>query len=288
MASPKTVTYPLRPSAEEAFAVYAAQVAAHREQSERLGLATQYTISPERMARFRPEAVDAPEMAALEALALHGDTWIDIGAGGGRFAVPLSRHVQRVVALEPAPLMREALAASIEANGRPNIEVIDARWPLGAGAREVVQAADGVLAANVLNGAADLRVFLEAMETHARRICAVLLSDRVPVTPDPALFEELYGERPCPIPALIEFIAVLGAWGRTFEVRAFPVPPPRPVEPDRALEDMRWRYGVAAGSEQDARLRALLIERYGERSGLVHPPARRSYTAVVSWSPPTT
>jgi len=286
MTNPTTLVHALRPTAEEAFAAYAAQVRAHHEQRDRLSEVPRRVHTPKWAATFRPSITEAPEMAALKTIGRPGDTWIDIGAGGGRFTVPLSHQVARVIALEPVPAMREMLAASIVESGCTNVTVLDTCWPPGGAARDAVPVAEGILAANVLNGARNLRTFLEEMEVHARRVCAVLLSDRMPGTPDPALFEALHGEALCPIPALIEFTAVLGALQRSYEVRAFPVPPPPPVDVDRALEDMRWRYGVAVGSARDARLRTLIIERYGEPSGLICPPPRRAYTAVVSWAPP--
>ncbi len=280
-------TIVLRPAAEDAFAAWSAQAAAHYEQVERLYEARlDRSFTPERAASFRPGVADAPEAEGIVALARPGDTWIDVGAGGGRFAVPLSRAVRRLIALEPSPEMRAALAASLAAEGRDNVDVVDVRWPLAPGTADGVPLADGVLAANVLYGSSYLPAFVATMEAHARRVCVVMLSDRVPMTPDPAVFEALYGEPLRPVPALIEFLAVLGALGRTFEVRAFPVRTPRPMTAADALADARWRIGVPEGSPRDARLRELLVTLYGDASGLVRVPPRRTYSAVVSWTPP--
>lgn len=279
----------LRPGAEDALAAWTAQASAHHEQVDRLyEFRFDRTFTPERAASFRPVATDAPEVAGIVIHAQPGDTWIDVGAGGGRFAVPLSRVVRRLIALEPSPEMRAALAASMEAEGRDNVETVDVRWPLAPGAEDHLPIADGVLAANVLYGSPQLRTFIDTMEAHARRVCVVMLSDRVPMTPDPAVFEAFYGEPLKPVPALVEFLAVLGALGRTFEVRAYSMPAPRPMTADDALADSRWRFGVREGSPHEARLRHLLVTRYGDAAGLVRLPPRRTYSAVVSWTPPAT
>ena len=79
---------------------------------------------------------------------------------------------------------------------------------------------------------------------------------------------------------------VLGALGRRYDVRTYPVAPPAPMDLDRAIEDVRWRYWIGRGSEREARLRELLQQRYELPSGLLQLPPRRNYSAVVSWAPP--
>jgi hypothetical protein len=138
----------------------------------------------------------------------------------------------------------------------------------------------------VLYDAMELREFLEAAEAHSRRLCVVICSDRAPSTPDAAVWEALYGEPLCTLPGLPALLAVLGAWGRRFDMRTFPVRPPEPVDIDRALEDVRWRFWVGEGTEREARLRELLIERFVVASGLVQLPPRRNYSAAVWWEPP--
>ena len=65
--------------------------------------------------------------------------------------------------------------------------------------------------------------------------------------------------------------------------KTFPVAPGTPVTPDEAVEELRWRYWVTPGSDRAARLRDLLIERFGTADGLIALPPRFNYLAVVSW-----
>ena len=283
--TPEEASIRLRPSVAEAFAAYTALVLANREQVERLRTAMSGADFWEQRAEgFRPGAREADEVTRLAQLAQPEDTWLDIGAGGGRFAVPLSRHAARVIAIEPSPAMRGVLGEAMQAESRANIEVVDLHWPPSAGAD--APTGDASLAANVVYDAADLQAFLAAMEAHTRRECVVLLSDRAPSTPDPAIWQGLYGEPLHALPGLREFLAVLGALGRRFEVATFPVGPGRPVSIDEALEQTRWRYWMEQGSPAEARLRSLLIEHYGLPSSEVLLPPRRNYSAVVNWSVP--
>lgn len=284
--TPEEAAIRLRPTAAEAFAAYTALVVANRTQVERLRTARPPAdFWEDRAPGFRPGAMAADELARLEAIARPEDTWLDIGAGGGRFAVPLAAHVRRVIAVEPSPAMRATLGEAMAAAGRTNIDVVELTWPPPPD----VDAPTGhaSLAANVLYDQLDLHGFLAAMEARTRRECVVLLSDRAPSTPDTAIWEELYGEPLHALPALREFLAVLGALGRRFEVVTYPLGPGRPVDIDEALQQTRWRYWVQAGSADETRLRALLLEHYGLPSGEVQLPPRRRYSAVVSWPVPS-
>lgn len=278
-------TNPLRPDAATAFAAWDALVRTNVEQMERLREAVRAADEDfwtGRTAAFRPGVRESPELAAIEALARPGDTWLDIGAGGGRFAVPLSTRVARVVAIEPSGAMRDTLTEAARQPDAGSIDVIDLRWPPAAD-DTTVPVGDVAFAANVLYDIADLRAFLDAMERHARRTCIALVTDRAPSTPHPQVWEALYGEPLCALPALPELLAILGALSRRFDVETFPVRPSTPMTPDEAVDEMRWRYWVAPGSERAARLSALLVEHFGTPDGLVTLPPRFNYLAVVSW-----
>lgn len=276
----------LRPSTSEAFAAYTTLVAANREQVERLRDAPepQGDFWARRAPRFRPGVLDVEELPGLLELARPDDIWLDVGAGGGRFAIPLSRHVRQVIAVEPSAAMRSVLAEGTAAEGRENIEVIDLRWPPEAGIG--APRGDVALVANVLYDSLELAEFVSALEAAVSRLCVVIASDRAPSTPDPDVWQELHGEPLCPLPGLPEFVAVLGALRRKYEVRTFGMSrPPEPMSLEEARADSRWRYWVEAGSPADERLAGLLVKHFGLRDGRVQLPPRRNYSAVVSWEP---
>ena len=100
----------LRPDEATALAAWRALVEADAEQVPRVSERTlggdYYRPIAHRVA---PNPRPSPELAILEALARPEDTWRDIGAGGGRLAIPLARVVRRVYAVEPSESQRETL-----------------------------------------------------------------------------------------------------------------------------------------------------------------------------------
>lgn len=270
---------------EAALAAYRARVLAHRTALDRVEAprtpGVDYWLR--RAPNFRPGKMSAPEIGPLLDLTRRSDTVLDIGAGAGRYAVPLSGHVARVVAVEPSPAMRSQLAQAAAEAGARNIDIVALEWPAAHG--EQVPACDVSLAANVLYGVADVAGFLLAMEAHTRRSCAVITSDRAPSTPLADVWRAVHGEVFEPLPALPELLAVLAAMGRRFDVRSFPrqAPEERPLED--ALAQCRWMYRVEVGSPKEAVLRAILVERFTGPGAAVRMPAPRRYSSLVSWPP---
>lgn len=274
----------LRPSWSVALAAWRALVAADYEQVTRIretpeGVDTYHDTAGD----FRPNGeLPAPELALLEPHLRPGETWIDIGAGGGRFALPIARRVGKVVALEPSSAMRHVLESVIAETGQANIEVVDLRWPpLG----EALPQADVTFAANVLYDQREVDVFLDAMERHARRLCVAVLGDRGRGAGWDPIWEAIHGERPALLPSLREFVALLGARDRRFEVQTIALPWGGPVLMDRAVSFARRLLWLEAGSEKDRLLPDLLRQHFGTEDGRVALPSRRRFNGVVTWEP---
>jgi len=219
----------------------------------------------------------------LSGMAQPNQTWLDVGAGGGRYAVPLSRLVQRVVAVEPSPSMRGVLRAAIEEHGVTNLDVIEARWPPPPEVE--IPVADVSLVANVLYGSEEIEAFLEALERHTRERCVVIAADPSPNTPHPGIWEAMWGEPRRSLPGARELITLLWATGRTPEVTVVPAAPPQPSSPVDAVAEFAWMYRVTGDSADAQRLRALFIERFGQADGTVLLPPRRRCGTVISWRP---
>lgn len=156
-------------------------------------------------------------------------------------------------------------------------------WPPA----ESVELADVAMAAHVVYYEPDVGAFLEAMEQHARRLCVVIITDRRPQLLWEPLWTELHGEPLVREPALHEFLTVLGARGRHFEVRTAPLTEPsEPGDLDSAHRMLRGRYLVREGSTKDRRLRELLADQYLAPDGrLPLPPRIARVMAVVTWQP---
>lgn len=95
-----------------------------------------------------------------------GATVVDIGAGAGRWTVPLARAVRRVTAVEPTPAMEEMLREKVAAAGLTNVDIVPATWEDADVAEH-----DVVLGAHSIYMSPDLAGFVGKMERCARSAC---------------------------------------------------------------------------------------------------------------------
>src|SRR5262245_58903648 len=104
----------LRPSAEEAQRSWAARVRANREQVDQFREASPEDFYAPIAGLFRgdPRREEDPTLAALRALLRPEESLLDIGAGGGRMALPLARVVREVIAVDPSRGMVKMLEES--------------------------------------------------------------------------------------------------------------------------------------------------------------------------------
>ena len=230
--------------------------------------------------RFRPGTRPSPELPPLLARAEAGDTWLDIGAGGGRVALPLSEHVARVIAVEPSEAMRNVLHEAVRASGRPNIEVRDLHWPNPAWDGRV----DVSLAAHAIYDIREIVPFLDAMEHCTRRTCIAILADQPRGAHLAPLFEAVHGEPFAPLPSLREFIALLAARKRRFEVATVPGEPTEVISLEDAAALTRRLLWLSADSPKDRHSRALIEQWWSVPGGVQLPQARR-YIGIVAWEP---
>lgn len=272
---------PLRPSEADAIAAWAALVDADAAQVARVREPEPPGDFYAPMAgRFRLGSRAALELPLLETHARPDDTWLDIGAGGGRFAIPLSRRVARVIAVEPSEAMRATLTSAATEAGRTNIEVHDRRWP----AADWPASADVSLAAHSIYDIREIVPFLDAMERHSRRLCIAVLADQPRGAQLARLFEAVHGEPLATLPALREFIALLSARGRRFDVATVVGEPATVVPLDEAVAMARRLLWLAPGSEKERHMRSLIEEWWTAPGGIALPPARR-FLGAVSWEP---
>lgn len=87
---------------------------------------------------------------------------LDIGAGAGAIAIPLSRYAAAVTAVEPARAMREFLEQAVAEAGIGNITVVGRRWEETDPERDLDPPYDVVFASFSL-GMPDLKEAIEKM-----------------------------------------------------------------------------------------------------------------------------
>jgi SAM-dependent methyltransferase len=215
----------------------------------------------------------------LRGLLRPDDTVLDVGAGAGRYALPLARLARRVVAVEPSPGMRQHLAARLAEEGVTNVEVVAGDWLDVA-----VEPASVVLCSHVVYAIAEIVPFLRKLDAHAGR--AVVMASRIGQFRGPAeLWRELHGEERVPEPSFIELYNVLYSLGIAAEVRLIEFAARWAyASVDEAVEENRDRLLVRPGSAADERLRAALTARLTrEEDGLWHWPTPPARAAILSW-----
>jgi len=274
----------LRPSAAEAAEAWRQLVIAEREQVEQLPNRPRpedfYAPVAESF-KADPRRTDEPLLDALRDLVRPDETWIDIGAGGGRYTLPIALLARRVYAVEPSAGMRQALAEAAGENGIDNIEVFDERWP-GESSAPV---ADVAFISHVGYDIAEIGAFLDMMDAHASRLCVDVMFSEAPITEWAPFWRPVHGEERQLLPAAGEMMTLLFARGRTPELRFIDFP--RRVFPD--LETLqrsaRRPIWVLEGSEQDKRLAAAVEKQAVRVEGgyALSRVARR--LGILTWQP---
>lgn len=124
--------------------------------------------------------LDSGERAGADPLLEHilarlapDSTVLDIGAGIGRWTLPIARNAHRVTAVEPLADMQEVLIERAASHGLANLEVVRAPW-----LEAQVPPHDVVIAAHSTYTTPDLAAFVRKMDACARRTCYLAL--RVP------------------------------------------------------------------------------------------------------------
>jgi SAM-dependent methyltransferase len=227
-----------------------------------------------------PAADPTPE--ALAALIRPEDDVIDVGAGGGRIAIPLSRRCRQLVAVEPSPAMRAVLEDEIARHGVRNIRVLPARWEDA----EVAPAAL-VFAAHVTYGIQAIEPFLRKLDATARRCAALVAVTDPPQTPLAPFWRWVHGEERLRLPCRDELVVVLRELG--VEPTIVPIGP-APLVPlgtrAEALDFLRFRLVVGPGTAADDRLHRAIEALAEERDGLLWPRAvPPNDRSVIHWAP---
>ncbi|MGZ3586734.1 MAG: NTP transferase domain-containing protein [Candidatus Limnocylindrales bacterium] len=269
--------------ADLAALAWAMRVRANRAQVDRVREApdgADFYASTTSIFRADPDRTDDEVLDVLRALARPADVWVDVGAGAGRYALPLARLVREVVAVEPSPGMQAALQEDAAQYAIANVRALAERWPMADPPQ-----GDVALIAHVGYDIEAIGTFLDALEASAARACVAVLMERAPAAAAAPYFEAIHGERRIPLPALADFLALLRARGRAPEVRLLSAHPARYATFEELLGFLRRQTWVAEGGQKDRRLIELARERAireDDRWGLLlEPPA----IGVVTWEP---
>jgi len=275
---------PSRPAVDR----WRAMVLAHQAQSQRLrdaALRMPRDFAPPSVDSFRADRErddDARVLAVLLELVSRDGTVVDVGAGAGRFAIPIAREVARVIAVEPSDAMRAALQSDAQRAGVSNLEIVPSRWEETNGV-----SGDLVIASHVVYPMLDIEPFIRGLDAAALRWAAVLVFERTPLSWLSGFWPRVHGEERLPAPHLPQVVDVVSELGfgpplvDLVEVEPFELGPPAV-----AREKLRRRLYVAPDSQSDQRLTEAMRELLDERAGVLVPRTETPIrVGLVRWTP---
>lgn len=202
-------------------------------------------------------------------------TLIDVGAGTGRHAVPLSERLEWVTAVEPSEGMRSHIAA------RDNITVVASAWEDAQ-----VAPADLVICSHVLYGIADPVPFVTKLEQSARERVFVMMRESDLPHPAVEVRRRLRRDEGVRLPRFSELFMLLLQMGIAPDVDFLRYPiTTRYSDIEEAVVDVRAMFGE--GWDEKAGRAALeeILQRDGDQlvydggialSGVAHWQPRKS------------
>jgi len=181
---------------------------------------------------------------------------LDVGAGGGRIALPLARKCRWVTAVEPSESMGSVLLQQAESYDIANVTLIESSWE---DAR--VEPEDVVLCVHVVYTIQEIGPFVRKLESHAKDRVLVVLYNAPPQSQIYPLWHLVHGENRLPLPALPEFQEVLAELNIVPEIEMLPVQAARGFDTfEDAHRQLAQRLYLPPGSAPEKRLREILPE----------------------------
>ena len=238
----------------------AAQVAAIRTEPDEADFYAPVT----RMFVVDPARRDDPVLDALLALARPGETWLDIGAGAGRYALPIAAVTGQIIALDPSASMLAALRDGTARAGIGNVRVVEGRWPPDLVTRAELgedPIADVALMAHVGYDVEAIVPFLDAMEATAHTRCVAVFMAESPAAIAAPFWPLVHGQERVALPALPEFLELLAARGVRPDVSMVNSERRRWRDRNELLAFLRRQLWTSPGSDPDRRLESAVNER---------------------------
>jgi len=267
--------------ARELERAWADRVRANREQVERRSQVVEASdfYAPV-SARFVADPRRSGDVVrdALLARAHAGERWLDIGAGAGRYALPLALVVREVIAVEPSPAMVDGLRAGMAEHGIANVRIEEMRWPPDGEPPH----ADVALICQVGYDIEAIGPFVDAMEAAAPRRVAVMM-ERPPAGYADPFWPLIHGEERISLPALDELLALLTARGSEPRISYLSRPPGRWPDEESLLAQLRHQLWIGQGSAADQRLVAEVRARLVRDEDGIGLPAEAARVGVVEW-----
>ncbi|MDQ6794568.1 MAG: class I SAM-dependent methyltransferase [Chloroflexota bacterium] len=238
--------------------------------------------------RADPRRTGEPVLDLLRGLARPDDTWLDIGAGAGRYALPLALTVREVIAVDPSKSMLGVLRDLMAEHDIANIRIVEGRWPLEdeqAARLGTFPLADVSLIAHVGYDIEAIEPFIAAMEAATGRLCVAVLMERTPASAAEPFWPPVHGELRIPLPALPQFVELLRERRRQPSVIAADREQRRFESRDELVGFLRRQLWIADGGEKERRFNAEVERLVVEDDDGVSLAGAPLAIGVVTWTP---
>lgn len=231
--------------------------------------------------RGDPRRTDDPVVNLVNSWLRPESTVLDVGGGGGRYALPFALKCREVTVVEPSPSMVSVLQSSAKDAGIENVRIVEQTWEDAKVAQHSV-----AFCANVVYGVGEIESFVRKLHDAASEIVAVVVYYDAPLSMMSPLWEAVHQERRINLPALPELLPVL--WEMEIYPNVVTLPgATRPSAPslDLAIQFARHFLYIEPDSEKDARLeqvaRAMAVQT--PDGGYTLRAANMRPQAVVWW-----
>ncbi len=193
-----------------------------------------------------------------------GDTVINVGAGGGRLALPIALHGSHVTAVEPSPAMGEVLLSVAQEHHVNNISLVRSEWQ-----EATVDPADQTLCVHVLYTIQDIGGFVTMLEDHARKQVMVVLYGAPPQSQNYPLWRKVHGTPRLPLPSVPEFREVLRDLGIKARQEPLTAQPARGFDSlEQALNQLSQRLYLGEDDPKRDMLARILPQELEESGGV--------------------
>ena len=230
--------------------------------------------------RADPHRTDDRTVETLRARLHPGETLMDIGAGGGRLALPLALTCSAVTAVEPSPSMCAVLRETARDYGIDNLSIVESNW-LDAD----VEPADVALCSHVVYVVEDIGPFVRKLDANANRLVMAIVFQASLLSQAYGIWEQVHGETRHALPALPQFLPVLEELGIRPQVTELDQQSPRTFASlEEAREGIaRWLF-INPETDAMARLDSVLEDSLVEDGGLWRiAGAQPLQSCIVSW-----
>ena len=231
--------------------------------------------------RADPRRTDDPLLNHLRRLVCPDEVVLDVGAGGGRLALPIALEAKKVIAVEPSPSMCRVLREVAVEFDVQHVEVVESGW-LDAEVPEVYLA----ICCHVLYVIKDIEPFVRKLEKHAKRVLVVVYQ-APPQSQIYPLWELVHDVPRLPLPSLPEFLEVLSQLGVDPKIEVVHIEQVRRFESiEVAKNQIAQRLYVTPETPEMERLDDLLSQGIEEKNGSFGiKGAENLEPRVVSWQP---